>query len=227
MGVFGVEIVLADIDNGELPERSHIHGFIEHPLAQRAVAKEANRHLIAAAHLAGERGAGGERGAAADDGIGSQVAHLLGGDVHGATLAPAIARRFAQQFGKHQINRSAFRQAVPVAAMGAGDVIIASQRLAHANRYRLFAAVQMGQTRHSGAGVEFIDLLFKEADGEHLLIDVQPLVTLPCQRSRPRLRGGRGMGMCHAFLHQAPMPNKPTLYPERRFTVAASQPSVP
>src|SRR5579871_1029136 len=230
-GIFGVEIVFADVDDRQLPERGHIHRLVQHTLAQRAIAKEADRHLIAAAHLAGKRRAGCQRAAASHDGICPQVAGLLVGNMHRAAFAPAIARRFAQQFGKHAVHRRAFRQAVPMPAMRAGDVVIAPQRLADANRDSFFAAVQVGQPRHLGAGVEFVHLLLKETDGEHLLVDVQPVVTLPGKLPCFRLLSRRCVRMWHSTsplcASLQAIPTTYLTYLRRRFTADASQPSAP
>src|SRR5207248_981577 len=44
--VLAVLVVLADVDNGQLPERRHVHRLVEQPLAERAVAEEADRYLV-------------------------------------------------------------------------------------------------------------------------------------------------------------------------------------
>ena len=61
-----------------------------------------------------------------------------------------------------------------VAAMGAGDVVIASQRRADANRDGFFAAIEMGKARHARGFVEVVDLFFEEANLRHLVIACQP-----------------------------------------------------
>src|SRR3989442_8661159 len=70
--VLAVEVVLANVDDGQLPERGHVHRFVEQPLAQRAVAEEARGDLAAAPHLGRERGAGRDPGGAAHDGVGAE-----------------------------------------------------------------------------------------------------------------------------------------------------------
>ena len=51
VGVFVVKIVLAHVNDRQLPERSHIHHFIEDALSQCAIAKKANRHLVTPSHF--------------------------------------------------------------------------------------------------------------------------------------------------------------------------------
>src|SRR5271166_287037 len=63
-----------------------------------------------------------------------------------------------------------------VAAMGAGDVVVDAQGFANAHGHGFFAAVKMRQSRHECAGVELVDLLFKQADADHLAVDAEPLV---------------------------------------------------
>src|SRR6185437_4452757 len=113
------------------------------PLAERAIAKEADGHAIESLRLAGERGAGGDACAAADDGVGAQIAGRLVGDVHAATLAVAVACLLAQQFSEHQVNLGALGDAVAVAAMRAGDVVILPQRSADADGDRFLSAIEV------------------------------------------------------------------------------------
>src|SRR5687768_9892588 len=67
MSVFVVLIVFADVDDRQLPQRSHVHGFVEQSLTQRAVAEKTDCDLIAAAHPDRQRRAGSDPCAAADD----------------------------------------------------------------------------------------------------------------------------------------------------------------
>src|SRR5574337_1314106 len=68
--VLVVLVVLANVNDRQLPERRHVHSLVKQALPQRAVAKETDGHLIRAAHLDRHRSAGSDSGAAADDGIG-------------------------------------------------------------------------------------------------------------------------------------------------------------
>src|SRR5580698_3239156 len=63
-----------------------------------------------------------------------------------------------------------------VATVRAGDEIIATQRLAYADRDRFFADVQMRQARHQRARIQFIYMFFEHADGHHLAIQSQEFV---------------------------------------------------
>src|SRR5215469_6693989 len=86
---------------------------------------------------------------------------------------------------------------MPVPAVRAGDVVVDAKGLADANRNCFFSAVKMRQAGHQSTGVEFIDLLFKHANPDHLLIRAQPFFFLR-RHTRSRLRlGGRG---AHCFL---------------------------
>ncbi len=161
MGVLVVLIVLAHVEHRQIPQRRHVHGFIEQPLAEGAVAEETDRHLIALAHLDRHRGAGGDAGAAADDGVGAQVAGVLVGDMHRAAFTPAISGFFAEQLGEHSVQRCAFSDAMTVAAVRAGDVIVLPQRFADTDGHRFFTNIKMRQPRHLGAEIKLIDLFFE------------------------------------------------------------------
>src|SRR5690606_5615712 len=142
--VLAVLVVLAHVDDRQLPQLSHVHHLVKQTLAQRALAEEAHGHLPAAALLGREAGTRGDAGAATHDGVRPEVAVLLVGDVHRAALAAAVAGRTPQQFGEHQIEPGALRHAVAVAAVGAGDVVAAVERLAHAHGHGLLTGVQVG-----------------------------------------------------------------------------------
>src|SRR5581483_11018730 len=67
VGVLVVEVVLADVDHGQLPQRRHVHHLVQEALAQRALAEKADRDLVRAALLGREGRPGRDAGAAADD----------------------------------------------------------------------------------------------------------------------------------------------------------------
>src|SRR5882757_5985944 len=172
MRVFGVKIVLANINNRQLIERGQIHHFIKHALPQRALSKKTNRHMIGLQSFRGQRRARGNSRASAHDRVGAKIPRSGIRDMHRAAFAAAIARFLAQKFRKHAVRRRTFRQAMPVAAVRAGDVIRILQRLADSHGNRFLADVQVSQPRHQRAGIEFIHLLFEQPDAHHL--PVQP-----------------------------------------------------
>src|SRR6266852_7789713 len=70
---------------------------------------------------------------------------------------------------------------MPVAAVRAGNVVLPGQRFANAHRNRFLADVQMREARHQRARVQFIHLLFEQADAHHLPVQPQPELRLhPC-----------------------------------------------
>src|SRR5579859_6285870 len=79
VGVFVVEVVLADVDHRKLPQRCHVHHFVEQALAKGAIPKETYRYLVAAAHFNRHGGASGDTRAAADDSVSSQITGILVG----------------------------------------------------------------------------------------------------------------------------------------------------
>ena len=150
--------------------------------------------------LGGKCRARGDSDAAADDGVSAQVAGGGIGDVHRSALAAAIAGFLAEQFGEHAIGRRSFGQAVSVAAVRAGDVIVDAQSFANSHGHGFFAAVQVGQSGHERAGVELVHLLFKQADAHHLAIGAQPLLFF---RGSLAARFRIGSSGCHFFLGPA------------------------
>jgi len=168
--VLVVHVVLADVDHRQLPERGHVHHLVEEALAERALAEEAGGDLVGPARLGREGGARRDAGRAADDRVRAEVPVLVVGDVHRAALAAAVAGLLAEQLGEHPVDRGALREAVAVAAVGRGDVVVLPQRLADADRDGLLADVEVGEAGHLRAAVEIVDLLLERADLPHLLV---------------------------------------------------------
>src|SRR5580704_7125831 len=79
-----------------------------------------------------------------------------------------------------------------MAAMGAGDVVVDVQGFADADGDGLLAAVEMCEAGHERARVEFVHLLFKQADAHHLAIGAQPLGFFCDLGNFGRLGGGHG-----------------------------------
>src|SRR5258708_35790326 len=104
VGVFIIEVILADVDHRQLPQRSHIHGLVEHSLAKRPIAEETNRYLVTAAHFARHGSSGSNVGATSHDGASAQVGRTLVADMHRATLASTVTCLLAEQFGKHPVD---------------------------------------------------------------------------------------------------------------------------
>src|SRR5580693_1739139 len=126
--VFGVHIIFADVNDGQLPELREVHAFVQHALTERAFAKKANGDLSRFQSLGGERGAGSDAHASRNDGIRSQISGGRIGDVHRTALSTAVSGFFSKQFRKHQFRRRAFGEAVAVPAMSAGHVVIMAQK---------------------------------------------------------------------------------------------------
>src|SRR5919106_2897429 len=62
--------------------------------------------------------------------------------------------------------------------MGARDEVVAAQGLAHPDRHGLLAHVEVGQTRHLRALVQFAHLLLEGPNLRHLAVHVEVLLQL-------------------------------------------------
>src|SRR5581483_6640691 len=162
--VLVVHIVFAGIDNGQLPELRNVHGFVEHALPERALAKETNANSAIAELLGRKRGASGDGSAAADDGVGAEVSCGRIGDVHRTALTAAVALLFAEQFGKHAVGFSALGEAMTVPAVRAGDVVVRPKRFADSDGDSFFALVEVRQAGHERAQVEIVGVFLELAD---------------------------------------------------------------
>src|SRR5438067_4777740 len=171
--VLVVLVVLADVDHGQRPQGRDVHHLVEQPLAERALAEEADGDLVGAAPLRGERGSGRDPRRAADDRVRAEVPVLVVGDVHRAALAAAVAGLLAEQLGEHPADLGSLREAVPVAAVRRRDPVLAPQRRAHADGDRLLTDVEMRQAGHLRAAVELVRLLLEEPDQRHPAVHLE------------------------------------------------------
>src|ERR1700722_3194275 len=174
MRVLVVHIIFANIDYRQLPQLRQVHHFVKRSLPESAFSEEADCNATGAESLRGKSCSRGNAHAAADDSVGAEIAGRRIGDVHRSTFASTIARFFSQQFGEHAIGRGTLGQAMSMAAVRAGDVVVDSQRLADPHGNGFFAAIQMGEPRHESARINLIHLLFKQADARHLAVSAEP-----------------------------------------------------
>src|SRR5712692_6351694 len=172
--VLVVEVVFAGVDHGQLPERCHVHHLVEDALPERALAEEADRDLVGAAHLRGHRSARRDSGRPADDRVRAEVSVLVVCNVHRAALAAAVARLLAEQLGEHAVGRGALRKAMTVTAMRAGDVVVLAECLADADGDGFLADVEVREARHLRAAVELVDALFEGTNRRHPAVRVEP-----------------------------------------------------
>src|SRR5271156_549871 len=123
MGVFRIEIILANIDHRKLEKLCKIHHFIQHTLTERAFPEETYCHATVSKSASRKCRACCNAGATAYNRVRSQVPRGRVCNVHGPAFALAVPRLLPQQLGEHFIRGSAFRQAMSMAAMRAGDVV--------------------------------------------------------------------------------------------------------
>ena len=172
-----VAVVLAHEDDRQLPDRRHVERLVEGALVVGAVAEEGDDDLAGLHALGGQGRADRDRDAAADDAVGAEIAHRDVGDVHRAAAALAVAGRLAEEFGEHPLHVRALGDAVAVAAMRRGDLVLDRQRHADADRARFLADRQMHRAVDQAARVAVLRALLEAADQIHL---AQHVLELGC-----------------------------------------------
>ena len=118
-------------------------------------------------------GADGDRRAAADDAVRAEHAEFHVADVHAAAFALAVAGRAAEQFGEHPIELAAFRDEVAVAAVRAGDLVVARQMHHHAGGDRLLADVEVQGAGDLAGFHQLAGFFFEDADADHAAVDIE------------------------------------------------------
>ena len=162
-----VEVVLAEEDQRQPPDRRQVHGLVEDALAGRAVAEEGDADRARAAQLLGQGGAGAESHAGTDDAVRAQDAALEVRDVHRAAEAVAVALGLAHQLGHHPAQFGALGDGVPVAAVVGQDEVLGLQRLAGAGGDGFLADRGMRRALDPAFEEELLGPPLELADAQH------------------------------------------------------------
>ena len=163
-----VEVVLADEDDGKGPDGGDVERLVEGALVVGPVAEEADRHRAGAQPLGRERGADGDGQPAADDAVRAEIALGHVGDVHRPAPAPAIAFLLAEELREHGGHVGALGDAMAVAAMGGGDLVVVGQPQAGPHGGRLLPDRQVHGAVDQAARVAVLGPLLELADEIHL-----------------------------------------------------------
>ena len=191
----GVQVVLADDHERQLPDRGEVHRLPGPPGVRAAVAHVSDGDRAGAADLGAEGRAHRQPDARPDDPIAADEAAPQVGDVHRPATTAVGPGGLAEQLG-HQVGwRDAHGEGVVMAPMGARRVVAVAQRRRHADGDGLLAERRMdapddlaGQRQGLAAALEF-------ADEEHAPQPVEGLRirrVLECRR-RLAARGWRSL----------------------------------
>ena len=157
---------------GRLPQRGEVERLAERALVGGAVAERAQRDVLGAFVVGGEREAGGDRQVAADDAVAAHEAARDVEHVHRAAAPAGAAVDAPEQLGHDVLGRRAAHERVTVRAVGGDQVVAVAQRARAADDRRLLADRQMQEAADLGARVHLAGALLEAADQRHRL---QPL----------------------------------------------------
>jgi len=121
----GVEVVLAHEHDRGILDAGEVDRLVERPVVHCPVAEEGDRHLVRAPDLGAQAQADGRRDARGHNTICAEQADGGGKQMHRAATAAVAARGPAEQLGHEGLGRHALGQRVTVAAMRAGDPVVA------------------------------------------------------------------------------------------------------
>src|SRR5262249_26239322 len=122
-----VEVVLAEEDDGQLPERGEVQRLVELALVHRTVAEDTQAKAAVALFLRGERQAAGDRQMPRNDGVAAEEVAGLVEKVHRAALPVADPGCAAEQLGHDGTRRQTLCYGVPVVAIVTDDVVVLAQ----------------------------------------------------------------------------------------------------
>ncbi len=140
---------------------------MEAALVDAAVAEEGHGHLARAAVGGRERRAGGNAAARGDDSVRTEHAEREVRDVHRAAPTTAHAGGLPVELRHQPVEADALGDRVAVPAVGRRDVVVATQRSAHAGRDGLLADVDVDEAGQLAAEEELLHALLEQPDPHH------------------------------------------------------------
>ena len=142
-----VEIVLAEEQHGQLPERGEVQRLVEFPFGHRPVAEEAGRDPVERSCSLSARASPTAMGSPPpDNGIAAVEAARHVEQVHRPATSAAAAVGLAVHLGHERAGRDAPRQRMAVLAVRGHDGIIRREGLHGPDGHRLLADVEVEET---------------------------------------------------------------------------------
>src|SRR6266550_2501765 len=169
----GVLVVLADEDDGQLPEPRQREPLVERPHVRGAVAEEAERDVAFLAVLAREGHPGGDRHVAADDGPPAEEPLGRVEDVHRPAPSPARSGRAAVELGHRRPGVARASQVVGMLAVRRDDVVGRLRARDGPDGDRLLADVEVEKAADLPLRVGFRRGLLETAAERHAPIEVE------------------------------------------------------
>jgi hypothetical protein len=169
-----VGVVLQHVDDRELPQRGDVQCFGEGALLGRAIAEEAQHHLLLLADLRRVGGAGRLRDALPDNARCAQEPAFGVGQVHRAAVPTAQAGGPPVDLGHHRVRIAAEDQGIAVTPVGGQDLVTgtrgSTQRGQRPDDRRLRPVSQVGVAADHARvlGERRLDPFLELPDPQHL-----------------------------------------------------------
>jgi hypothetical protein len=163
----GVAVILADEDDGKIPDGREVQRLVERPLVAGTVPEKRHRHAAVPQYASRKTAARAHGDRRADDREGAQHRPLEVADVHRPTLAAAAAGFLPAELGHRRSEVVAPGNGRPVAPMRRGEVIVLVERGERAGCHRLLTGIEMAVPRELPGLKHLTDRLLEGADLHH------------------------------------------------------------
>ena len=169
-GAHAVLVVLADPQDGQLPDLGQVQRLVEITDIGSAIAEHTDRHGVVMLVQVAQRQPGGDRQVRADDGVPAPeiLAHI--GHVHRAAFAVRGAGGLAEQLGHHHFGGDAAVDGDAVVAVGGDDAVLRAAQRDQAGGDRLLPDVQVQEAADFALLVKLGGRFFQPPDQNHLII---------------------------------------------------------
>ena len=167
-GAHRVQVVLADEQHGQPPDRGEVDRLVELPLGHRPLAEEAGGDPVAAGQLVGQRDPDGQRQPAPDDRVAPVEPGRCVEQVHRPAAPAAASGDPAEHLGHHRPRGHPLEQGVSVLAVGRDDRVVGLQRRHHPGGHRLLADVHVQEAADRPGAVQLHAALLEAAHEQHV-----------------------------------------------------------
>jgi hypothetical protein len=167
------EVVLADEDDRQLPERRQRHALEEPADVGGALAEEAQRHPLLAQVLGLERRARRDRHVPADDAVAAQEVEAGVEEVHRPAEALRAARLLAVELGHDRARAHPLGVGVAVLAVRGDHVVLGAQRRDRADAHPLLPDPEVQEPADLALRVRLRRRLLQAPDRQHLPVQLE------------------------------------------------------
>mmetsp|Transcript_18399 Transcript_18399/g.17508 ORF Transcript_18399/g.17508 Transcript_18399/m.17508 type:complete len:267 (-) Transcript_18399:77-877(-) len=175
-----IQIVLANVDDWKLPERSHVHCFKELALVACSISIHSHTHIGLIFVLVAKCYASADRDLGSHDSIPSKVPVFGIVEVHGSTLSLRGPGLLLHHLSQNPVRSVTSGKSLAVVSVGCDHRILKGQRSLHPNWHSFLSIIKMAESSDLLGLVKIVSSDFSPPHHSHILKVLQKLILSAC-----------------------------------------------